>query len=117
MGGLYTGLTLAFSFTAFLNPLEAPAPVPLALDVRGGHLAQHALVGVLAGVFSGSVAGALYVSAFAVLIDFDHLLAFLQFPVISRPDHSLSFVIVSSVALGVAFATRKKFNKPLALLT
>ena len=121
VGGLYTGLALVFSFTAFLNPLEqAPtAGVPLLadLDVRGGHLLQHALTGVIAGVFSGNLTGALYVGAFAVLIDFDHLWAFLQFPVIARPDHTISFAVVSSLVLGMAFAVRRKFNAPLALLT
>mgnify|MGYP001968880813 CR=1 FL=1 len=70
----------------------------------------HASFGLIAGIFTLNPFYAISTTAFAVLIDLDHVLWILGYPVIGRPNHSLPFLLVVSVVFGILFKRRNHFN-------
>ena len=67
------------------NPLIVSNP---ALE----HIVGHVLFGLIAGAISLSLRYVFLTGAFAVLLDSDHLLQFLDLEMISRMVHSLSLI-------------------------
>jgi hypothetical protein len=94
----YAGLSLAYSLMGFIQPTPVePAeysPSRLIVEISG-----HFIFGLLASLPLLDLQLNLLTGALAVLIDSDHSLATLGFPVTGRPDHSILYAIVSLVAL------------------
>ena len=74
----------------------------------------NAAAGALVGAFSMNLRLAVLSSAFAVLIDVDHLVWYLGFPVPGRPNHSFAFAVVAALILGALFKNGNAFNRRLA---
>jgi len=65
----------------------------------GVEVAGHYAFGFVAALFLADLGIAALVGAMAVLIDSDHLLSALSLPVSGRPDHSILYVLVSTVLI------------------
>jgi len=86
----------AYSFVGFLHPQSIHLhdySIPGAFVEVGGHI----LFGLLVAVPFLDLRLLLLSGSFAVLVDSDHILGALNLPVASRPDHSIVFILASSV--------------------
>ena len=95
----FTGVAFAFSLLGFVHPEPAAhfheyAPPKLAVEVAG-----HFLFGFVAALPFLDLDMCLLLGSMAVLIDIDHLLASIGFGVSGRPDHSVAFAALASLAV------------------
>jgi hypothetical protein len=109
----YAALSFAYSLTGFLHFEPAShvheySPSKLAIEVLG-----HFAFGFLASLPLFDFDLSLLTGSLAVLIDSDHILTALGFPVVGRPDHSILYAVVSLIAL---VAIGRKLNLPKQVL-
>jgi len=97
----FAAVAFLFSLVGFLHPEPAVHYHEYSASAFVLEIVGHFSFGFLAASPLLDVGLALWVGSMAVLIDTDHLLAALGFAVSSRPDHSLAFAAVSSVALAL----------------
>ncbi|HEV2139039.1 MAG TPA: metal-dependent hydrolase [Nitrososphaerales archaeon] len=112
----YSSISFLWSTIGFASPTPAIHYHEYALSSLATEILGHALFGVAAGVGTGRVDLALLCGADAVLIDSDHLLASLNFPVLGRLSHSLPFTLVISLVL-LAVPQRFVPRRTLVLVT
>jgi len=105
---IFSVLSFGFSLTGFLftddsyiigNPLIVSNPT---LEHIFGHLA----FGIIAGAISLSLRYVFLSGAFALLVDADHLLQFLDVEMIPRMVHSLPFAIIIAVIMLYVFGKK-----------
>ena len=117
----YSVLAGAISLWCFLHSgtpgkgITIPSPILQYVEDAGGkgivaELLVNAVVGAAVGAFSLNVRIALLCSAFAVLIDIDHTMWYLGFPVPGRPNHSFGFAVLAAVSMGLVFRNKSRFN-------
>jgi len=70
------------------------------------HIFGHVLFGMIAGAVSLSLKYVFMTGAFALLVDADHLLQFLDVEMISRMVHSLPFAIIIAVIMLYVFGKK-----------
>ncbi len=78
-------------------------------------VAGHVLFGLLVGAFSFDLHLALVCGASSMLIDLDHTMSALGFPVLARTAHSAIFAIVAGLI--VAYMTRPSQSRPMMSVT
>ena len=70
------------------------------------HVAGHIVWGLVAGIVSFSVRYAVIAGLFPIMLDFDHLLQFLDIEMIPRMAHSIPFAIVVVVIMIIIFGKK-----------
>ena len=128
---LYTSLVLLFTLLGILlAPQGAQIGVTRPEETIPGHLAELAAFGVLLGAGSLVVYGrkglplVVLIPALTVVLDIDHLPAYLGYPQTIRPAHSLVFLAcalaataITIKALEIDFAVAAGFMGHLAIDT
>jgi len=59
------------------------------------HLSSHVLWGAIAGVVSFSLRYLMLAGVFTIIMDFDHLIGFVEIDAIARMTHSIPFAIIA----------------------
>ena len=105
---IFSVLSFGFSLTGFLfpddtsiigDPLIVSNPTLL-------HILGHIFFGVIAGAISLSLKYVFMGGAFALLVDADHLLQFLNVEMIGRMVHSVPYAIIIAVILLYVFGKK-----------
>lgn len=112
----YVTLAFAYSFIAFFSPQPPLHFHEYSLSRLAVELAGHFAFGAIAAIPLLGLDLILLSGIFAVLIDSDHLLATLQFPVNPRPDHSILFVLLATTLFAVASRTSGRASKKVATI-
>lgn len=68
---------------------------------------MHIIWGMMIGILSFSLRGAILAGSFALILGADHFINFLEIDAISRMAHSISFAILSFAALPLIFGKKK----------
>jgi len=103
---IYGSLAAAFSILGILLPerVYLDNPITGGLDVE--HILGHIFWGLMVGAASLSLRYFLLTGSLAIIIDFDHLIQFLDIEVIGRMGHSIPFGFVSVMVLMIIFGRR-----------
>ena len=103
---VYGSLAAAFSILGILLPERAylDSPIVGGLDVE--HILGHIFWGLMIGALSLSLRYFLLTGSLAIIIDFDHLIQFLDIEAIGRMGHSIPFGFVSVMVLMIIFGRR-----------
>ena len=105
---IFTVLSFGFSLTGFLFPDESHIignPITVG-NPSFEHIFGHILFGMIAGAISLSLRYVFLTGAFAILLDADHLLQFLDIEMISRMVHSMPFAIIIALIMLYVFGKR-----------
>ena len=105
---IFSVLSFGFSLTGFLFPDHSYIignPL-LHSSFSFWHIIGHILFGMIAGAISLSLRYVFLTGAFAILLDADHLLQFLDVEMISRMVHSLPFAIIIAVIMLYVFGKK-----------
>jgi hypothetical protein len=99
--GIFSGLVLVFTFISlFVSPRQAEIGTARLLDTIPAHEIELVALGVVLGAIAlgvygkGGLLGALLLPALVLLLDLDHIPAFLGLAQPIRPAHSLVFLAV-----------------------
>jgi hypothetical protein len=105
---IYGGLVLLFTLLGLLlSPSAAEVGGTRAQDTIPGHIAELAAFGLVLGIGSMVVYGrkglplVFLTPALTVLLDLDHIPAYLGFPEPIRPAHSIVFILVALAATAI----------------
>jgi len=100
------GLVATFSILGIFLPERVyfDNPITGGLDVE--HILGHIFWGLMVGAASLSLRYFLLTGSLAIIIDFDHLIQFLDIEVIGRMGHSIPFGFVSVMVLMIIFGRR-----------
>ena len=98
---IFSILSFCFSLTGFLFPDDSSIiGNPLIVgNVSLEHIFGHIFFGMIAGAISLSLKYIFVGGAFALLVDADHLLQFLDMEMIARMVHSVPFAIIIAVIM------------------
>ena len=105
---IFSVLSFGFSLTGFLFPDESHIignPI-IVSNLSLEHIFGHILFGMIAGAISLSLRYVFLTGAFAILLDADHLLQFLNVEMIGRMAHSVPFAIIIAVILLYVFGKK-----------
>ena len=103
---VYGLLAIAFSLIGILLPSVIPLNSPIS-SATIEHIVGHIIWGMMVGILSFSLRGAILAGSFAVILDADHLIQFLEIEAIPRMAHSVPFAILSFAALPLIFGKKK----------
>ena len=105
---IFSILSFCFSLTGFLFPDESYiVGDPLIVsNPTIEHIFGHIFFGMIAGAISLSLKYVFMGGAFALLVDADHLLQFLNVEMIGRMVHSVPFAIIIAVILLYVFGKK-----------
>ena len=105
---IFSILSFCFSLTGFLFPDESYiVGDPLIVsNPTIEHIFGHIFFGMIAGAISLSLKYVFMGGAFALLVDADHLLQFLNVEMIGRMAHSVPFAIIIAVILLYVFGKK-----------
>ena len=105
---IFSILSFGFSLTGFLFPDSSYiVGNPLIVgNVSLEHIFGHIFFGMIAGAISLSLKYIFVGGAFALLVDADHLLQFLDMEMIARMVHSVPFAIIIAVIMLFIFGKR-----------
>jgi hypothetical protein len=99
VGLAFAGFAFLYSFLGFLNNQGGGAAQEYSLGSLSVEIGGHMLFGAIAAIPFLDLELIVLTSFVAVLIDTDHILRFLSFPVTERPDHSIMFLVASAALL------------------
>ena len=105
---IFSVLSFGFSLTGFLFPDESHIignPI-IVSNLSLEHIFGHILFGMIAGAISLSLRYVFLTGAFAILLDADHLLQFLNIEMIGRMSHSIPFGIIIAVIMIYIFGKK-----------
>ena len=105
---IFSVLSFGFSLTGFLFPDDSYIiGDPLIVsNPTLEHIFGHIFFGMIAGAISLSLKYVFMGGAFALLVDADHLLQFLNVEMIGRMAHSVPFAIIIAVILLYVFGKK-----------
>lgn len=117
LSSVYTLIAFGWSAMGFLSPtslvhLHEYSATGLTQEVGG-----HIIFGVVAALLTLDPALVLLCGAESILIDSDHLLAFLNFPVEPRLAHSISFALVAPLVLSRLTRGGRRLNRGVFLVS
>jgi len=99
---IFTGISFGFSIIGGLFPSSEHTFVignPLVVSgITIEHIIGHIFWGAVIGLGTLSIRYIMLGGSFAILLDADHLLQFLDIELVSRMSHSIPFAIIASVA-------------------
>jgi len=106
---IFSILSFVFSLTGFAFHADDSSIIGNPLIVSNPsleHIFGHVLFGMIAGAVSLSLKYVFMTGAFALLVDADHLLQFLDVEMISRSVHSFLFAIIIAVIMLYVFGKK-----------
>ena len=106
---IFGTLGFLFSFFGLLDRTSIIIPLEPFRALTVQEIGGHFLFGFIVGVPSKNLKIMLMIGLMALTIDSDHLLNVAGFHVQGRMDHSIAFVIISSIIIGIF--TSHLFNK------
>ena len=99
---IFAGISFGFSIIGGLFPASEHTFVigsPLVVSgISIEHIIGHIFWGAVIGLGTLSIRYIILGGSFAILLDADHLLQFLDIELVSRMSHSIPFAIISAVA-------------------
>lgn len=103
---LYGSLAVAFSFVGLLLPERQFLESPIVNGFNIQHILGHIVWGLMIGVVSFSLRYFLLAGAFAIIIDWDHLIQFFNVDGLVRMGHSIPFGFVAVMVLMAVFGRK-----------
>ncbi len=103
---LYGSISAAYSFMGIFLPSHHYLDNPLTGGFNILHVTGHIVWGLMAGVATLSLRYFLLTGAFAITIDMDHLIAFLNTEAVNRMGHSMFFGVLSATVMVFVFGRR-----------
>ena len=98
---IFTGISFGFSIIGGLFPSSEHTVVigsPLLVSgITIEHIIGHIFWGAVIGLGTLSIRYIILGGSFAILLDADHLLQFLDIELVSRMSHSIPFAIIASI--------------------
>ena len=102
----YGSLAAAFSILGIFIPERQFLDTPLTGGLNIEHILGHVAWGLMIGALSFRLRYFLLAGCFAIIIDFDHLIHFLDIEAIGRMGHSIPFGLISMVVIMSLFGKR-----------
>jgi len=112
---VYGSLVATFSILGIFLPERQYLDNPLTGGLDIEHILGHIVWGLMVGVASLSLRYFLIAGSLAIIIDFDHLIQFLNIEAIGRMGHSIPFGLVSVIVLMVVFGKKDYLIGAIAL--
>lgn len=103
---VYGSLSFVFSFLGLLLPERQFLENPLVNGFDIQHILGHIVWGLMIGAVSLSLRYFLLAGAFAIIIDWDHLIQFFNVEGLVRMGHSIPFGFVAAMVLMVVFGRK-----------
>jgi len=103
---VYGSLVATFSILGIFLPERQYLDNPLTGGLDIEHILGHIVWGLMVGVAGLSLRYFLIAGSFAIIIDADHLIQFLNIEAIGRMGHSIPFGFVSVILLMIIFGRR-----------
>ena len=104
---IFAGISFGFSIIGALFPDSEHTSVVgnpfLVSGITIEHILGHIFWGAIIGLGTLSVRYIVIVGSFAILLDADHLLQFLDIELVSRMSHSIPFAVIASVIFFIIF--------------
>ncbi len=101
--GAFTLLALGFSLATWGRGAQQP-PQPVGTALLLGlalHMAGHAVLGTFVSIGARRLDLAMLCALMTLAMDVDHLGPLLGWPVVQRASHSLAFLVVAPIVLGL----------------
>jgi len=103
---VYGLLAVGFSFLGIFLPERIFLDSPITGGLNVEHILGHIAWGLMIGALSLSLRYFLLAGSFAIIIDWDHLIQFLDIDAIGRMGHSLPFGFLSVIVLMLIFGKK-----------
>jgi hypothetical protein len=107
---IFTILSFSFSLTGLFFQDEPQSIIigsPLVVSNPSlEHILGHIFFGMIAGMFALRLNYVFIAGAFAILLDADHLLQFLNLEMILRMSHSLPFAVITALIIFAIFGKK-----------
>jgi len=103
---IYGSLAVTFSILGIFLPERAYLDNPVTGGLNIEHIFGHIIWGLMIGALSLSFRYFLLTGAFAIIIDWDHLIQFLDIEAIGRMGHSIPFGFLSILVLMAIFGKK-----------
>ena len=103
---VYGLLAFGFSFLGIFLPERTFLDSPITGGLNVEHILGHIAWGLMIGALSLSLRYFLLAGSFAVIIDWDHLIQFLDIDAIGRMGHSLPFGFLSIIVMMLIFGKK-----------
>ena len=104
---IFTGISFGFSIIGGLFPSSEHTFVignPLVVSgITVEHVVGHIFWGAIIGLGTLSIRYIILGGSFAILLDADHLLQFLDIELVARMSHSIPFAIIAAVIFFIIF--------------
>ena len=107
---IYGLVAIGFSLIGILSPVVVPLNSPIS-SATIEHIVGHIVWGMMAGIISFSLRGAIIAGSFALILDADHLINFLEIEAISRMAHSIPFAVICLILLPLTWRCNERFVK------
>jgi hypothetical protein len=105
--GFFVLIVTIFSMMGIILPDRGSANNPLNEVGITSHIAGHVFLGMIAGIATLSIRYIIYSGLFAVALDADHLINFLNMDIITRMGHSIPFAIIALFLMIIVFGKKK----------
>lgn len=103
---VYGLLALGFSFLGVFLPERTFLDSPITGGLNVEHILGHIGWGLMIGALSYSLRYFLLAGSFAIIIDWDHLIQFLDIDAIGRMGHSIPFGFFSVIIMMLVFGKK-----------
>ena len=103
---VYGLLAVGFSFLGIFLPERIFLDSPITGGFKVEHILGHMAWGLMIGALSLSLRYFLLAGSFAIIIDWDHLIQFLDIDAIGRMGHSLPFGFLSVIVIMLIFGKK-----------
>jgi len=104
---LYVILSSSYSVIGgFLPSASTVSSASVLESLTIEHVIGHIVWGLIVGFVTLSVRYAILTGIFAILLDFDHLILFLELDSVTRMAHSIPFGIISMVVMMIIFGKK-----------
>ncbi|KFM22236.1 putative membrane-bound metal-dependent hydrolase protein [Marine Group I thaumarchaeote SCGC AAA799-B03] len=108
---LYGILAAGFSLLGIFLPERQFLDNPISGGLDWFHIIGHIVWGLMIGALSFSLRYFLLSGAFAIIIDWDHLVQFLDIDAIGRMGHSIPFGFLAAVVMMILFSDLRNRNE------
>jgi hypothetical protein len=103
---VFGSVAFLFSLIGLILPNTLILGSPLDSNVTLEHVVGHIAWGLVIGIVSFSLRYAVIAGLFPIILDFDHLLQFLDIEMISRMAHSIPFALLVTIIMILIFGKK-----------
>jgi hypothetical protein len=114
---IYSAIAFLWSFIGFTSPSTPVHLHEYSLPLFAREVGGHVVFGVVAALVTLNPSLIALAGAESILIDSDHILAALNFPVIGRTAHSFSFAFDSALLLSYLARGERRLNRGVFFVT